>query len=239
MKIEKIDIEKMPTHIGIIMDGNRTWAKERNLDAKLGHKHGAETLENIVRYANKIGLKYLTVYAFSTENWNRTKEEVGALMILLQNYLNDFLNRADTENIQIKVLGDLSQLSKGLQTSINKAIEKTKKNTGIIFNIAFNYGGRMEITNALKNIAKLVEQGKLKSEDINENIITDNLYTAGIPDPDIIIRTSGQIRTSNFLPWQSVYAEYIFLEKNWPDFTEEDLLQSIYEYQNRLIKKGK
>lgn len=239
MTIEQIDKNKMPKHIAIIMDGNRTWAKNRNLDPKLGHKHGADTLENIVRYANNIGLKYLTVYAFSTENWNRTKEEVGALMILLQNYLTDFLNRADTENIQIRVLGDILELSKGIQNSINKAIEKTKNNTGIIFNIAFNYGGRMEITNAVKNIAKLVKEGKLNIEDITEDTISNNLYTAGIPDPDLVIRTSGQIRTSNFLPWQSTYSEYVFLEKNWPDFTKEDLLQSIYEYQNRLIKRGK
>lgn len=239
MTIEQIDKNKMPKHIAIIMDGNRTWAKNRNLDPKLGHKQGADTLENIVRYANNIGLKYLTVYAFSTENWNRTKEEVGALMILLQNYLTDFLNRADTENIQIRVLGDILELSKGIQNSINKAIEKTKNNTGIIFNIAFNYGGRMEITNAVKNIAKLVKEGKLNIEDITEDTISNNLYTAGIPDPDLVIRTSGQIRTSNFLPWQSTYSEYVFLEKNWPDFTKEDLLQSIYEYQNRLIKRGK
>lgn len=239
MEIGQIDMERMPAHIAIIMDGNRTWARKRNLDSKLGHKHGADTLENIVRYSNNIGLKYLTVYAFSTENWNRTKEEIGALMLLLENYLKDFLNRADTENIQIRVLGNLSELSKGLQNSINKAIEKTKNNTGIIFNIAFNYGGRMEITNAVKEIANLVQEGKLNIEDITEETISNKLYTAGMPDPDIIIRTSGQIRTSNFLPWQSVYSEYVFLEKNWPDFTKEDLIQVIYTYQNRLIKKGK
>ncbi len=239
MNIEQIDKENMPNHIAIIMDGNRTWAKQKNLDPKLGHKYGADTLENIVRYANKIGIKYLTVYAFSTENWNRTKEEVGALMILLQNYLKDFLNRADTENVRIRVLGDISQLSKSLQDSINNAIEKTKDNTGIIFNIAFNYGGRMEITNAVKNIAKLVKEGNLQIEDITEETISNNLYTAGIPDPDIVIRTSGQIRTSNFLPWQTVYSEYVFLQKNWPDFTKEDLLETIYTYQNRLIKKGR
>lgn len=239
MTIEEIDKQKMPTHVAIIMDGNRTWARKRNLDPKLGHKHGADTLEKIVRYANKIGLKYLTVYAFSTENWNRTKEEVGALMKLLQNYLIDFISRADTENIQIKMLGDLAGLPKNLQVDIKKAIDKTKKNTGIVFNIAFNYGGRMEITNAVKNIAELVKQNKLEPEDITEEMISNNLYTSGIPDPDLVIRTSGQIRTSNFLPWQSVYAEYIFLEKNWPDFEEEDLLEAMYEYQHRLIKRGK
>lgn len=239
MTIEEIDQSNLPEHIGIIMDGNRTWARNRNLDPKLGHKQGADTLENIVRYANKIGIKYLTVYAFSTENWRRTKEEVGALMLLLQNYLADFLKRADTENVQIKVLGDISALSKGLQNSIEKSIEKTKNNTGVQFNIAFNYGGRAEILHAVKKIAQLVKENKIQIDEINEELITDHLYTGKIPDPEIIIRTSGQIRTSNFLTWQSVYSEYVFLEKNWPDFKEEDLLQAIHDYQGRTIKKGK
>lgn len=239
MTIEGIDQNNLPQHIGIIMDGNRTWARNRNLDPKLGHKQGADTLENIVRYANKMGIKYLTVYAFSTENWKRTKEEVGALMLLLQNYLTDFLKRADTENVQIKVLGDIRTLSKGLQNSIKKSIEKTKNNTGIQFNIAFNYGGRAEIIYAVKKIAQLIKEDKIQIDEIDERLITSNLYTGNIPDPEMIIRTSGQIRTSNFLTWQSVYSEYVFLQKNWPDFKEEDLLQAIHEYQGRTIKKGK
>lgn len=239
MTIQDIDQNNLPKHIGIIMDGNRTWAKNRNLDPKLGHKQGADTLENIVRYANKIGIQYLTVYAFSTENWKRTKEEVGALMLLLQNYLTDFLKRADTENVQIRVLGDISALSKGLQNSIEKSIEKTKNNTGIQFNIAFNYGGRAEIIHAIKEIAQLVKKDEIQIDEIKEELIQNHLYTKGIPDPEIIIRTSGQIRTSNFLTWQSVYSEYVFLEKNWPDFKEEDLLKVIHEYQGRTIKKGK
>lgn len=239
MTIEEIDQNNLPQHIGIIMDGNRTWARNRNLDPKLGHKQGADTLENIVRYANKMGIKYLTVYAFSTENWKRTKEEVGALMLLLQNYLTDFLKRADTENVQIKVLGDIRTLSKGLQNSIKKSIEKTKNNTGIQFNIAFNYGGRAEIIYAVKKIAQLIKEDKIQIDEIDEGLITSNLYTGNIPDPEMIIRTSGQIRTSNFLTWQSVYSEYVFLQKNWPDFKEEDLLQAIHEYQGRTIKKGK
>lgn len=239
MTIEEIDQNNLPQHIGIIMDGNRTWARNRNLDPKLGHKQGADTLENIVRYANKMGIKYLTVYAFSTENWKRTKEEVGALMLLLQNYLTDFLKRADTENVQIKVLGDIRTLSKGLQNSIKKSIEKTKNNTGIQFNIAFNYGGRAEIIYAVKKIAQLIKEDKIQIDEIDERLITSNLYTGNIPDPEMIIRTSGQIRTSNFLTWQSVYSEYVFLQKNWPDFKEEDLLQAIHEYQGRTIKKGK
>ena len=239
MTLEDIDINRLPKHIAIIMDGNRTWAKENGLDPKLGHKEGAKVLEKIVRYANKIGIKYLTVYAFSTENWNRTKEEVGALMLLLQNYLDDFSKRADTENIKIKLLGDITTLSNGLQNSILKAIERTKDNTGVTFNVAFNYGGRQEITMATKKIAELVKNGKLNPEDITEEIIQNNLYTSGQPDPELLIRTSGQIRTSGFLPWQTIYSEFVFMEKNWPDFNEEDLIYAIKQYQNRTIKKGK
>ena len=210
--------EKELQHIAIIMDGNRRWAKEHNLDEKIGHKEGAKTLENIVRYANKIGIKYITVYAFSTENWKRSRDEVGALMILLQNYLDSFAKKADTENIKIKILGDVEVLSKGLQKSITNAIERTKNNTGIVFNIAFNYGGRDEITRAVRFIAKDVKNGKVLPEEITESLISSKLYTSGQPDPDLLIRTSGEIRTSNFLPWQLVYSEFYFTKKYWPDF---------------------
>ncbi len=239
MTIQEIDQERLPSHIAIIMDGNRTWARKRGLDPKLGHKEGAKVLENMVRYANKIGIKHLTVYAFSTENWNRTKEEVGALMLLLQTYLDDFSKRADTENIRVKMLGDKSALSKGLQKSINNAIERTKNNTGVTFNVALNYGGRAEIIKAVKEIAEEAKNGNIQIEDISEEMITNHLYTKGQPDPDLVIRTSGQIRTSGFLPWQTIYSEFLFMEKNWPDFTQEDLLFAIKEYQNRTIKKGK
>lgn len=237
--IQEIDQERMPRHIAIIMDGNRTWAKKRGMDPKLGHKEGAKVLENIVRYANHIGIGYLTVYAFSTENWNRTKEEVGALMLLLQTYLDDFAKRADTENIRVKMLGDKSVLSKGLQKSIEKTIERTKNNTGVTFNVALNYGGRQEIVKAVKEIANEVKEGEINVSDISEEMVTNHLYTKGQPDPDLVIRTSGQIRTSGFLPWQTIYSEFVFMEKNWPDFKEEDLLEAIGEYQNRTIKKGK
>lgn len=239
MTLQDLDLNNLPKHIAIIMDGNRTWAKQKGLDPKLGHKEGAKTLENIVRYANKIGIKYLTVYAFSTENWNRTKEEVGALMLLLQSYLDDFSKRADTENVKIKVLGDIKALSNGLQNSINKAIDRTKNNTGIVFNVAFNYGGRAELVMATKKIAEQVKIGEIEIEAITEETITNNLYTAGQPDPELLIRTSGQIRTSGFLPWQTIYSEFVFVKKNWPDFGEEDLLGAIKEYQTRTIKKGK
>lgn len=239
MTLQDIDINSLPNHIAIIMDGNRTWAREKGLDSKFGHKEGAKTLEKIVRYANKIGIKYITVYAFSTENWNRTKEEVGALMLLLGNYLDDFSKRADTENVKIKVLGDISALSSNLQNSIKKAVDRTKNNTGVVFNVAFNYGGRAELVMATKEIARKVQNKEMTIEDITEETVTNNLYTSGQPDPELLIRTSGQIRTSGFLPWQTIYSEFVFVKKNWPDFAEEDLLDAIREYQSRTIKKGK
>lgn len=239
MTLQEIDQTRLPKHIAIIMDGNRSWAKKKRIDPKLGHKEGAKVLENIVRYANEIGIKYLTVYAFSTENWNRAKEEVGALMMLLQTYLDDFSKRADTENIRVKMLGDKTVLASGLQKSIEKTIQRTKDNTGVTFNVALNYGGRQEIIQATKQIAREILEEKITIEDITEETISKHLYTKGQPDPELLIRTSGQIRTSGFLPWQTIYSEFVFMEKNWPDFTKEDLLVAIKEYQNRTIKKGK
>ena len=230
--------ENMPKHIAIILDGNRRWAREKGLDPKLGHKEGAKTLEKIVRYANKIGLGYITVYAFSTENWKRTEDEVGALMLLLQNYLEDYSKRADTENIKVKVLGDISALSEKMQNSIYNCMERTKDNTGVTFNIALNYGGRDEILKAVKKIAKDVKEEKIQIDEITEETISNSLYTAGQPDPDLLIRTSGELRTSNFLPWQIVYSEFVFVEKNWPDFEEKDLDEAIKIYQKRNRKFG-
>ena len=230
--------EEMPKHIAIIMDGNRRWARAQGKSASYGHKEGAKTLEKIVRYANKIGLEYITVYAFSTENWKRAEEEVKALMMLLQNYLDDYSKRADSENIKVKILGDITALSQGMQKSIINCIERTKNNTGVTFNIALNYGGRDEIVKSVQNIVKEIQNGNIKIEDINEELISNNLYTKGQPDPDLLIRTSGEMRLSNFLPWQLVYSEFLFVDKNWPDFTEEDLDNAILEYQKRTRKFG-
>lgn len=230
--------ENLPKHIAIIMDGNRRWARERGLEPKQGHKEGAKTLEKIVRYANKIGLKYITVYAFSTENWKRSEDEVGALMILLQRYLDNYSKRADTENIKVKVLGDITRLSEGMQKSIKKCMERTKNNTGVTFNIALNYGGRNEILSAVKNIAYEVKNGNINVEEITEDTISNNLYTAGEPDPDLLIRTSGELRLSNFLLWQLAYTEFLFIDKNWPDFSEEDINEAIEVYQKRNRKFG-
>jgi len=228
----------LPIHIGIIMDGNRRWAKSQGKPAGFGHKEGAKTLEKIVRYANKIGLKYITVYAFSTENWKRSEEEVSGLMMLLQNYLADYAKRADTENIRVKVLGDITALSDGMQKSIENCVERTKNNTGVTFSIALNYGGRTEIQDAVKQIIKDVKLGNISEQEINEELISKYLYTKDMPDPDLIVRTSGEIRLSGFLTWQSVYSELYFIQKNWPDFTEQDLDEAIQEYNKRTRKFG-
>ena len=228
----------MPRHIAIIMDGNRRWAKQRGLDGSLGHKKGAEVLEEVAKYCNKIGLEALTVYAFSTENWKRSEEEVGALMILFKTYLDDLTKAADTENIRIKFFGHIESLSLTIQKSIKKAIEKTKNNTGTTLCIAFNYGGRDEITKAVKEIAEDVKNGKVDIDDINENMISNHLYTKDEPDPDLLIRTSGEIRLSNFLPWQLVYTEFVFVNKYWPDFSSEDLDEAIKTYEKRNRKFG-
>lgn len=230
---------QFPQHIAIIMDGNRRWAKKNNLDIKLGHKEGAKNLEKITKYCNEIGIKYLTVYAFSTENWKRTSEEVGALMILLQNYLHDYSKRANTENIRIKVLGDIHSLKEDMQKSILNIIERTKDNTGITLCIAFNYGGRAELVHCFKEIYNKIQNNELTINDINEEIITDNLYTQDIPDPDLMIRTSGEQRLSGFLPWQSTYTELLFIDKLWPEFTKEDINDAIEAYKTRKINLGK
>ena len=236
--IMQFNQEDMPKHIAIIMDGNRRWAKEKGKPISYGHKEGAKTLEKIVRYANKIGLKYITVYAFSTENWKRTEDEVKALMMLLQNYLDDYAKRADTENIRVKILGDISALSSGMQKSIQNCMERTKDNTGVTFNIALNYGGRDELIKAIKQIANQVKNNEIQIEDITEQLVSNNLYTKGDPEPDLLIRTSGEQRLSNFLPWQLVYTEFLFIDKNWPEFEEEDLDNAIIEYQKRTRKFG-
>ena len=233
-----MDESNLPVHIGIIMDGNRRWARAKGKPAAFGHKEGAKVLEKIVRYANKIGVKYITVYAFSTENWKRTAEEVSALMALFQSYLDDYSKRADSENIKVKIVGSREGLSTKMKDSIEKCMERTKNNTGIVFNIALNYGGREEILQAVKQLAQDVNNGKIKSEDITQKDIEKYLYMAGEPDPDLIIRTSGEIRLSNFLTWQSVYSELLFIEKNWPDFTEQDLDEAIKIYQKRTRKFG-
>ena len=229
---------KIPEHIAIIMDGNRRWAREKGIETKEGHKAGAENLEEIAKYCNDIGVKYLTVYAFSTENWKRSKDEVSALMLLLKNYLKKFSKNANKENIRINVLGNLNNLEDGLKKSINEAIDRTKKCTGLTINIAFNYGGRDEITNAMKKIAQKIKNNEIDVNDINEDLITQNLYTENQQDPDLLIRPGGELRTSNFLPWQLVYSEFYFTDKYWPDFSNSDLEEAIKVFNKRNRKFG-
>lgn len=231
-------MNKLPDHIAIIMDGNRRWAKAHNLPMQMGHKEGAKTVEKIVKYANKLGIKHVTVFAFSTENWKRSQEEVSWLMQLLKSYLDDYSKRADTDNIKIRVLGDMTSFSQDLRKSIEDAIERTKNNTGVSFNIGFNYGGRDEIVKATQKIANQVKNGTLNVEDITEDVLSRNMYTFDIPDPDLMIRTSGEIRTSGFLMWQLAYTEFLFVDKYWPDFTEKDLDDAIEAYQNRKRNFG-
>ncbi len=236
--MEEIDVQNLPKHIAIIMDGNRRWAKNNGLSTKEGHKAGSKNLENIARFCNKIGIKYLTVYAFSTENWKRSQTEVSALMFILKANLDAMLRRMDTENIRIRVIGEKENIPDDIKPRIDKLVKKTKDNTGLTLNIAFNYGGRAELVHATKVIAEKVKKGELSLEDINEDTISENIYTGGQPDPDLMIRTSKELRTSNFLPWQLTYTEFYFPDKHWPEFSEEDLLEAIKIYQGRNRRFG-
>ena len=233
-----MESENFPKHIAIIMDGNRRWAKQKKIPVKLGHKTGADNIKKISKYANKIGIKYLTVYAFSTENWKRSKEEVEGLMFLIKTYGNSFIKEIDEDNIKINILGDMEGLSEGVRKMLEKSMNETKDNTGLVLNIAFNYGGRAELIKATKEIALDLKAGKISENDINEELISNHLYTAQMPDPDLLIRTSGEMRISGFLIWQISYTEFLFVNKYWPDFAEEDLDSAIEEYQKRNRKFG-
>lgn len=236
--MEEIDLENLPKHIAIIMDGNRRWAKARGLATKDGHKAGSKNLDNIATFCNEIGIKYLTVYAFSTENWKRTQEEVSALMFILKANLDSMLRKLDLKNIKIRVIGEKENIPPDIQKKIDKLVEKTKNNTGLVLNIAFNYGGRAELVHSTKVIAEKVKSGEIDIEDINEKLISDSIYTAGQPDPDLMIRTSHELRTSNFLPWQLTYSEFYFPDKHWPEFDREDLIEAIKIYQKRNRRFG-
>lgn len=232
------EISNIPNHIAIIMDGNRRWAKQRNLEIKLGHKKGADNLENIAKYCNNIGVKYLTVYAFSTENWKRPKIEVDTLMNLLVTYLKKEIKELHENNVVITTIGDISALPENCIKELDGAYELTKNNTGVNLNLALNYGSRHDIKNAIIDIVKNVKCDKLNIEDINENTIKNYLSTKSIPDPDLIIRTSGEQRLSNFLMWEAAYSEFYFTDVHWPDFNEEELQKAVYTYQNRDRRFG-
>ncbi|MBR5270708.1 MAG: isoprenyl transferase [Clostridia bacterium] len=236
-KIE-IDPQRLPKHIGIIMDGNGRWAKKRGLPRSAGHSAGAECLKKIVTEANKLGIKYVTAYAFSTENWKRPKEEVDYLMNLLMDYLVNAEKTLAGENVVVRAIGSRKELSEEMQRQIIKTEEFTKNNTGVTLNIALNYGGREEIVNAIKNICSEIKDGKKEISEINEDMFADYLYTAGQDEVDLLIRTSGEKRLSNFMLWQLSYAEMWFTNKLWPDFKPKDLREAIYDFQNRGRRFG-
>lgn len=226
-----------PRHIAIIMDGNGRWAKKRGIPRTAGHAAGASTFKNIARYANKIGIEYMTVYAFSTENWKRPKEEVDNIINLLRDYLKDAKNFKD-ENIKVKFIGNTSVFDDEIKALIKDAECSSENATGMQLNIALNYGGRDEIVHAVKKIGKMIENADLTTLDITEDLISENLYTSGQPDPDFIIRPSGECRLSNYLIWQSAYAEFCFLDILWPDFKPKDLDKAIEEFKNRNRRFG-
>ncbi len=232
-----VDFNALPEHIGIIMDGNGRWAKKRRLPRTAGHSIGAKTFKSIARYCNKIGIKYLTVYAFSTENWKRPKDEIDAIMKLLKDYLVDAKNFKD-ENIKVKFIGDMEPLTDELKQLIIDAEEGSVDATGLKLNIALNYGGRDEIVHAVKLIAKEVKDGNLTADDITEKTISDRIYTATQPDPDIIIRPSGEYRLSNFMIWQAAYSEFWYSNVLWPDFKPKHLDMAIIDYQKRNRRFG-
>lgn len=233
-----LDMGNIPKHIAIIMDGNGRWAKAKNLPRALGHKAGVETIRRIIKEGDRLGVKYMTLYAFSTENWKRPKAEITTLMKLLVQYLKEEISELHENGVVINILGDTSKLPKDCIDEIQKAREITKDNTGIVMNVALNYGGRDEIVRATKAIAEMVALGDIKPNDIDDKIFENHLYTKDMPDPDIIIRPSGEQRLSNFLLWQCAYSEFWYSNINWPDFTEVDLRRAIYDFQNRDRRFG-
>lgn len=232
--VKKTDLK----HVAIIMDGNRRWAKENGLPSALGHKKGVESLKTAVKSCHKFGIKYLTVYAFSTENWNRNPEEVNFLMDLLAHTIKNELNELYENQVVIKFIGDLTKLNKKLQRILNDTMEKTKNNTGVNLQIAFNYGSRNEMVRAVKKISQRVLNNELLLDEISENTISDALYTSNIPDPDLLIRTGGEMRVSNYLLWQIAYAELLITPQFWPEFDEKSMSDAILEFNRRQRRYG-
>ena len=229
---------KMPRHVAIILDGNGRWAKSKGMPRNYGHVQGAKTVETICEEAYRMGIQYLTVYAFSTENWNRPKDEVDALMKLLRNYMKTCLKTAEKNRMCVRVLGEKSRLDEDIRTRIAELEEATKNNDGLHFQIAINYGGRDEIVRAMKKMSEKVALGELKPEDITEQCVEQYLDTAGIPDPDLLIRTCNEERISNFLLWQLAYTEFYFTPVPWPDFTKEELMKAVEAYNHRDRRYG-
>ena len=236
--LKNIDLNRLPKHIAIIMDGNGRWAQMRGMPRTMGHRAGVEALKKIVRFCHEIGIKYLTVYAFSTENWKRPQSEIGILMSLLKEYVRKELDELHINNVKIGILGDISPLSEDVKEAINYACERTKNNSGLVFNLALNYGGRAELVNAVKQIVDDVQNGKLICSEINENTIEKYLFTRNCPEPELLIRTSGEMRLSNFLLWQVAYSEIVVVPECWPDFNENSLVEAVRIFQNRERRFG-
>lgn len=234
--ISEIDKDNLPNHVGIIMDGNGRWARRRGLPRSAGHRVGAANLKTITEFASDMGIRYVTAYAFSTENWKRPKDEVDALMELLLEYLRD-KKLLEGNQVRVKFIGDRSVLTDEIRKEMDTAEEESKDRTRTTLYLAINYGGQQEIVNAVKNIAQKIEAGQMTKDDITQEAIGDELYTE-IPDVDLIIRPSGEYRLSNFLLWQSAYSEFWFSNINWPDFTKEDFTRAILDYQNRNRRFG-
>ncbi|NJL81475.1 MAG: isoprenyl transferase [Richelia sp. RM2_1_2] len=234
-----LNLENLPHHVAVIMDGNGRWATKQKLPRIAGHRQGAKTLKELLRCSKNWGIKILTAYAFSTENWRRPTEEVDFLMILFEKMLRRELEEMHREGVRINFVGDLSALPKSLQNEIHRSMLETSNNQDIQFNVAVNYGSRKEIVNVCRQIAELVQKGEINLEDINENLIEQNLYTADIPSPDLLIRTSGEKRLSNFLLWQMAYTEMYFTDILWPDFDQVAFREALLSYQNRERRFGK
>lgn len=228
----------VPQHVAIILDGNGRWAKKRGMPRNYGHAQGAKNVEKICEEAWRMGIKYLTVYAFSTENWNRPQNEVDALMKLLRNYMKTCLKTAAQNEMKVRVIGDITRLDEDIQKRILELEEATKDNGGLNFQIAINYGSRDEMIRAMKKLSDDCMKGSVKAEDITEELFSDYLDTKGIPDPDLLIRTSGELRLSNFLLWQLAYAEFYFTDVPWPDFTKKELEKAVVQYNSRDRRYG-
>ena len=236
--LPKTEELKIPAHVGIIMDGNGRWAKQRRLPRSAGHKAGANNFRTITRYASKVGVKYLTIYAFSTENWSRPAEEVSGLMTLFKEYLEEALRDFMEENIRVRFIGDISAFSPELQALIHEVEEASAGKTGMVLNLAMNYGGRAELVRAARRFAEDVKAGEKAPADLSEEELSRYLYTAGQPDPDLIIRPSGEQRLSNFLLWQSAYAEFVYFDILWPDFRPDDFDEALRIYSHRQRRFG-
>lgn len=234
----RLDMNRIPAHVAIIMDGNGRWAKGRGLPRSLGHREGVRTVHRMVRAASDIGVKVLTLYAFSTENWKRPALEVGLLMDLLVEFLSNELDELHQNGARLNVIGEYERLPERVVRAVDAAMEKTRDNPGLIVNIALNYGGRNELARAMRAIAHEVAAGTLRPDDIDEDTITRHLFTGGLPDPDIILRTSGEMRLSNFLLYQGAYSELCFTATHWPDFSEQDFVDMLVDYQSRSRRFG-